>query len=253
MDLFLKDKVAVVTGASKQRGNGRAIAITLAGEGCDIACVDVDIEGARKIADEIKGMGRKAVAVSTDQSDPARVKEGVKEVIKGLGKIDILVNNAGVPSLGKIGKGQMPPWETVVAIDLSGPYYWINETFGMMCERKWGRIINISSMAGVLGSFGQCSYAASKGGLVSLAKTAALEGARHGVTANTVSLGTIATDMYDMINPEMKERLSVRAAVRRPGTPQDVGNIVAFLASERANYITGANIIVDGGMDLFVY
>jgi 3-oxoacyl-[acyl-carrier protein] reductase len=253
MDLFLKDKVAVVTGTSKQRGNGRAIAVTLAEEGCHIACVDMDIDGAKLIADEIKKSGRKAVAVKIDQSDPLAVKEAVTAIIKSLGKIDILVNNAGVPSLGRISKEQMPPWETVVAIDLSGPFYWIREVFDMMVERKWGRIINISSMAGVLGGFGQCSYSASKSGLIALAKTAALEGARYGITANTVSLGTIATDMYDLVKPEMRERLSVRSALRRPGTPQEVANIVAFLASDRASYITGANIIMDGGMELFVY
>ncbi len=253
MDLGLKDKIAIVTGTSKQRGNGRAIAVTLAREGCHIACVDMDIVGAKAITDEIKQLGREAVAVKVDQSDPSAVKEAVAAIVKSLGKIDILVNNAGVPSLGRISKDQMPPWETVVAIDLSGPFYWIKETFDMMCEKKWGRIINISSMAGVLGGFGQCGYSASKGGLISLAKTAALEGARYGVTANTVSLGTIATDMYDLVNPEMRDRLSVRSALRRPGTPQEVGDIVVFLASERAGYITGANVIVDGGMDLFVY
>jgi len=253
MDLFLKDKVAIVTGTSKQRGNGRSIAMTLAGEGCHIACVDLDIDGAKAIAEEIKQKGREAIAVRVDQSDPSAVKEAVAEIIKGLGRIDILVNNAAVPSLGRINRDQVIPWETVVAIDLSGPFYWIRETFDIMCERKWGRIINISSMAAVLGGFGQCSYSASKGGLVSLAKTAALEGARYGITANTVSLGTIATDMYDLVKPEMRERLLVRSALRRPGTPQEVGNIVAFLASDRAGYITGTNIIVDGGMDLFVY
>jgi 3-oxoacyl-[acyl-carrier protein] reductase len=253
MDLFLKDKVAVVTGTSKPRGNGHAIAITLAEEGCSIACVDIDVEGAQSIAEEIKKMGRKSIAIKVDQGDPAVVKEAVAAIKKSLGSIDILVNNAAVPSLGRINKEQMVPWETVVNIDLSGPFYWMRETFDMMCEKKWGRIINISSMAGVLGGFGQCSYSASKGGLVSLTKTAALEGARYGITANAVSLGTIATDMYDLVDPAMKERLSVRSAMRRAGDPQDVGNIVAFLASDRANYITGANVIVDGGMDLFVY
>ncbi len=253
MDLFLKDKVALVTGTSRPRGNGRAIAVTLAGEGCHIACVDVDMDGAKLIADEIKHMGREAVAVKVDQSDPSAVKEAVTMIAKDLGNIDILVNNAAVPSVGKINKEQMPPWETAIAIDLSGPFYWIRETFDMMAERNWGRIINISSMVGVLGGYGQCGYSASKGGLVSLTKTAALEGARFGITANAISLGAISTDLFELMKPEMKERLYAQSALKRPGKPQDVADIVAFLASDRSNYITGSNVIVDGGIDLFVY
>ena len=253
MDLDLKGKVAVVTGASRKRGNGRAIALTLAEEGADVACADVEIEGTELIAAEIKAMGRKAVAVKVDQTDPSQVKAAVATINGKIGPVDILVNNAGVNSVGLLHKEQKPPWETTIAIDLSGPYYWIKEVLGSMLERKWGRIINISSVAGELGGFGQCAYSAAKGGIVSLAKTTALEGARAGVTANAITLGTIATDMFDSIRPDMQERLANRSALRRVGEPQDVANIVAFLASDRAKFITGANIIVDGGVNLFVF
>jgi len=253
MDLGLKDKVALVTGTSRPRGNGRAIAVTLAGEGCHVACVDVEIDGARMIANEIKSMGRKTIALKVDQSDPAAVKEAVVTIVKELGSVDILVNNAAVPSVGKISKEQIPPWETAIAIDLSGPFYWIRETFDMMGERKWGRIINISSMVGVLGGYGQCGYSASKGGLIALTKTAALEGAKLNITANAVSLGAIATELFDLMSPDMKERLYAQSALKRPGKPQDVADTVAFLASDRANYITGANVELDGGIGLFVY
>lgn len=253
MDLNLKGKVAVVTGAARQRGNGRAIALTLAEEGADIACADIDAEGAGAVAEEIRGMGRRSVAVKVDQSDPEQVKAAVAQIGKELGPIDILVNNAAVPSLGRLSKEQRPPWETVISIDLSGPYYWIREVFDSMAERKWGRIINISSLAGELGGFGQCGYSASKGALVSLAKTAALEGARAGITANTVTLGTIATDMFDMIRPDMQERLINATPMRKLGEPQDVANTVTFLASDRARFITGANIIADGGFSLFIF
>ena len=248
-----KLKVAVVTGAARQRGNGRAIALTLAEEGADIACADIDVEGAGAVAEEIRGMGRRSVAVKVDQSDPDQVKAAVAQIGKELGPIDILVNNAAVPSLGRLSKEQRPPWETVISIDLSGPYYWIREVFDSMAERKWGRIINISSLAGELGGFGQCGYSASKGALVSLAKTAALEGARAGITANTVTLGTIATDMFDMIRPDMQERLINATPMRKLGEPQDIANTVAFLASDRAGFITGANIIADGGFSLFIF
>lgn len=253
MDLYLKGKLAVVTGASRKRGNGRAIALTLAEEGADVACADVEMEGTESIAAEIKAMGRKAVAVKVDQTDPSQVKAAVATINSKIGPVDILVNNAGVNSVGLLHKEQKPPWETTIAIDLSGPYYWIKEVLGSMLERKWGRIINISSVAGELGGFGQCAYSAAKGGIISLAKTTALEGARAGVTANAVTLGTIATDMFDSIRPDMQERLANRSALRRVGEPQDVANIVAFLASDRAKFITGANIIVDGGVNLFVF
>jgi 3-oxoacyl-[acyl-carrier protein] reductase len=253
LDLFLKDKIALVTGTARRDGNGRAIALTLALEGCNVACVDCDIEGAKTIAAEIRGLGRKAAAFQVDQSDQQQVSDAVKMITAELGLVDILVNNAAVPSLGMINGKQAIEWEKVLSIDLSGPFYWIRSTMTSMLERKWGRIINISSMAGKLGAFGQCSYSASKGGLVSLTKTTALEGARSGVTANSISLGSINTGLFAQIRPDMQKRILNSCAMRKPGTPQDVGNIVAFLASDRASYITGANIIVDGGMDLFVY
>jgi 3-oxoacyl-[acyl-carrier protein] reductase len=163
------------------------------------------------------------------------------------------VNNAATASLGLLHKEQVIPWEKVIGIDLSGPFYWIRECMGPMIERNWGRIINISSLTGEFGGFGQCSYSSSKGALVSLAKTAALEGARYNITANAVTLGMIETDMSDLIRSDMKERLIKRSPQRKFGEPQDVANIVAFLASERARFITGANIIADGGFSLFVY
>ncbi len=253
MDLELKGKTALVTGAANKRGNGRAIALALAQEGTDIACVDINLVLARSVAEEIKELGRRSIAVGVDQSDAAAVRSAVAKIREELGPVDILVNNAAVATIGLLHQQQLTPWEDVIGIDLSGPYYWIRECMGSMIERKWGRIINISSLTGEFGGYGQCSYSASKGALVSLAKTAALEGARYNITANAITLGMIATDMSDLIRPDMKERLIKRTPQRKFGEPQDVGGIVAFLASEKARFITGANIIADGGFSLFVY
>jgi 3-oxoacyl-[acyl-carrier protein] reductase len=253
MDLELNGKIALVTGTARRRGNGRAIALALAQEGADVACVDIDLALAGSVAAEIKDLGRRAIAVGADQANPEAVALAVKNVQKELGPVDILVNNAATASLGLLHQDQVIPWEKVIGIDLSGPYYWIRECMGPMIERNWGRIINISSLTGEFGGFGQCSYASSKGALVSLAKTAALEGARYNITANAVTLGVIATDMSDLIRPDMQERLIKRSPQRRFGEPQDVANIVAFLASEKARFITGANIIADGGFSLFIY
>lgn len=253
MDLELKGRTALVTGTANKRGNGRAIALALAQEGTDIACVDINLALARSVAEEIKELGRRSIAVGVDQSDAAAVRAAAAKIREELGPVDILVNNAAVATIGLLHQEQLTSWEDVIGIDLSGPYYWIKECMGSMIERKWGRIINISSLTGEFGGYGQCSYSASKGALVSLAKTAALEGARYSITANAITLGMIATDMSDLIRPDMKERLIKRTPQRKFGEPQDVAGIVAFLASEKARFITGANIIADGGFSLFVY
>jgi len=253
MDLELNDKVALVTGAAKKRGNGRAIAIALTREGAAVACADIDLPSAEMVAAEIKEMGGRSVAVKVDQSDPVAVRLAVAAVQRELGDVDILVNNAAVASLGLLHQEQIVPWEKVISVDLSGPYYWIRECMGPMIKRNWGRIINVSSLTGEFGGYGQCSYSSSKGALISLARTAALEGARYNITANAVTLGVIATDMSDLIRPDMRDRLMKRTPQRRFGEPEDVANIVTFLASEKARFITGANIIADGGFSLFVY
>ena len=169
-----------------------------------------------------------------------------------LGPVDILMNCAGVNSVGLLNRIETSDWERTVDIDLSGPYYWTRELFGSMVKRRWGRIVTIASIAGVLGGAGQAGYAASKGGLVSLMKTAALEGAKFGVTANAISPGIVDTDMLSDIRADMRERITKRVGMGRPGEAQDVADLAAFLASDRAKYITGENILVDGGLQLFV-
>jgi 3-oxoacyl-[acyl-carrier protein] reductase len=253
IDLELKNKSAIVTGAARARGIGRAIALSLAKEGVRVACADLRAQDAESVSREIRAMGVESMSLGVDQTDHQQVKNGVEAITKVLGPIDILINSAGVNTVGFVSKLEPVSWDTTVKINLSGPYYWVREVFDSMAERNWGRIITIASIAGVMGGAGQASYAASKGGLISLTKTVALEGARSGITANSISPGIVATDMLTEIRDDMQERLTKRVAMRRPGDPKEIADLATFLASERAGYITGTNIMVDGGLGLFVF
>ena len=273
MDLGIKGKVAIVTGTNRKGAMGEAIARTLAAEGANIACVDIVIEGAEAIAKEIAEMGVKSIAVKADQREHQQVKDAVAKINAELGTVDILVNNAALlRGGGRIEKTTVEDWKNLMRIDLDGPWYWIREVWDQMVAKKWGRIVNISSIAGVLGGFGQANYSAAKAGVIALAKTAALEGARVGITANTVTLGVVDTTgghMLDRTPPpgegrppdgapppqrvETFERIKMKIAMREFGEPADVATIVAFLVSKHAKYITGQNIHVMGGLDLFTY
>lgn len=254
MDLGLKGKVAIVTGTGRKGAMGEAIATELAREGANIACVDINIEGAEEIAKEIAGLGVKSIAVKADQSEYEQVKDAVVKINAELGSVDILVNNAALlRGGGRIQKTTVDDWKNLIRIDLDGPWYWIREVWDQMVERNWGRIVNISSIAGVLGGFGQANYSAAKAGVIALAKTAALEGARNGVTANVVTLGVVDTSSGQILQSEMFQRIQAKIAQRKFGEPRDVATMVAFLVSEHAKYITGQDIHVMGGLDLFTY
>jgi len=253
MELGLKGKVAIVTGTGRKGALGEAIALELAREGADIACVDIVIEGAEAIAKEVRDMGVRSMALKVDQGEQQQVKDAVAKINAELGPVGILVNNAALMGpFGRIERMELNDWQRMVHINLDGAYYWIREVWNTMVEKNWGRIINISSIAGVMGGFGQVNYSASKAGVIALAKTAALEGARKGITANAVTLGVVATGQAAETG-EAAERLKTRIAQRRFGEPADVAAMVAFLASDRAGYITGQDIHVMGGMDLFTY
>ena len=253
MELGLKGKIAIVTGTGRKGALGETIALELAREGASIACVDVVIEGAEAIAKEVSDLGVRSMAVKVDQSENQQVKDAVAKINAELGPVDILVNNAALMGpFGRIERMELSDWQNMVQVNLDGPYYWIREVWNTMVEKNWGRIINISSIAGVMGGFGQVNYSASKAGVIALAKTAALEGARKGITANAVTLGVVATGQSAETG-EAAERLKARIAQRKFGEPADVANIVAFLASDRAGYITGQDIHVMGGLDLFTY
>jgi 3-oxoacyl-[acyl-carrier protein] reductase len=254
MDLGIAGKTAVVTGAAAEKGIGAGIARALAREGADVACVDIDLPGAERIAHELKEMGRQSVALRVDQGDPDAVREGADAISEALGPIDILINNAALfRDTARLDKKDIATWNRDVAVNLSGAYYWTRAVFPGMVQRGWGRIISISSIVGLMGGPGQVSYAASKAGLGGLMMTTALEGARAGVTANTVYLGFVDTSRSrESVPAEAFELIVKRSAVRRLGTIEEIGDVVAFLASDRASFVVGADIAVDGGQSLWV-
>ena len=155
--------------------------------------------------------------------------------------------------MATISKMKIEAWEKEIAVNLSGAFYCVKQVFDDMATKGWGRIINIASVAGVLGGFGQCSYSSSKAGLIGLTKTIALEGARFNITSNAVTLGVIGTDAFDDLPEKARERILTRVALRKEGAPGDVASMVAFLASDEARYVTGANMMLTGGLDLFVF
>jgi len=253
MDLGLAGKVAIVTGTNRMTAMGATIALTLAREGADVACVDIVQPGAEEVAQAIKGLGRRAIAVKADQSDHEQVKAAVAQIKAELGPPVVLVNNAAMMDpAARIDKFPIDLFKTFIKIDIDGPYYWIREVWSSMVEAKWGRIINIASIAGVQGSFGQVAYSSAKAGVIAMAKTAALEGARSGITANAVTLGVVDTKGTQQTGPQF-DRIKQRIAMREFGNPQDVANAVAFLVSDKASYITGQDLHVMGGLDLFTF
>jgi 3-oxoacyl-[acyl-carrier protein] reductase len=252
--MSIEGKVALVTGGSG--GLGRVHCLSLAGAGCNIAVAGyAHMDKAEDVVREIQAMGRKAMAVMMDVANFDQVQAGVKQIEEGLGPVGILVNNAayGIVRAVTIAKMSIADWARDVAVNLTGPFHTIKACLPGMLERGWGRIINISSIAGTMGGAGQCSYAATKAGLIGLTKTAALEGARKGVTANAVVLGVFDGGSFYEVAPEFRERIIKRLAMRRTGAPQELSNVVVFLASEESSYITGEAIEVSGGAGLFTF
>jgi 3-oxoacyl-[acyl-carrier protein] reductase len=252
--MSIEGKVALVTGGSG--GLGRVHCLSLAGAGCNVAVSGyTHMDKAEEVVGEIRAMGRKAMAVMMDVANFDQVQAGVRQIEEGLGPVAILVNNAafGIVRAVTIAKMSIADWARDVAVNLTGPFNTIKACLPGMLERGWGRIINISSVAGTMGGAGQCSYAATKAGLIGLTKTAALEGARKGVTVNAVVLGVFDGGSFYEVAPEFRERIVKRMALRRTGTPQELSNVVVFLASEESSYITGEAIEVSGGAGLFTF
>jgi len=243
----LKDKVAIVTGAG--RGLGKGIALKLAGEGAKVVIGDALEENAKAVAEAIGKAGGAAIAAGADVSKRADVEAMFAAAIGAFGPIDILVNNAGINRDGMLHKMSDENWDKVIAVNLTGTFYCLRLAAQQMRERGYGRIVNVSSMSW-LGNFGQANYAASKAGVVGLTKTAARELAKKGVTVNAVCPGFIDTEMTRGVPQNVWDIMVGKIWAGKVGTPEDVGNVVAFLASDDASYVTGEVINISGGMVL---
>jgi len=270
----LSGRVALVTGGS--RGLGRADALTLARAGADVAIADILVESDTSAADaygvlaqaavaqgmvhtestveEIRGLGRRSLSVRCDVADRDAVAAAVARTVEELGAVDILVNNAGtLDHVGQFHDQRPELWERDLRVNLTGAFNCAQAVWPHMKERKWGRIVNMASVAGTLGGFGQASYSTTKAGLLGLTRTLAMEGGRHGITCNAIVPGIIGTEAFHMANAAMNERIANRTVFKRPGEPKDIANAIAFLCSDLAAYVTGIELNVSGGVELFVF
>ena len=244
----LSGKVALVTGA--QQGIGRAIAVALAREGADVAVNFLDDRQAgERVAGLVRGLGRKAIAVEGDVARIRDVEAMVAAVGSALGPPDILVNNAGVFPRSEFLELAEREWDHVLGVNLKGSFLCAQAALAPMREQKDGRIVNTASIA-ALGNIGQANYSASKGGVISLTRTLALEGARYGIRVNCVSPGGTETRMTAGIPPEILERLMKQVPMQRLAKPEEIAAVHAFLVSDDASFITGQVIYVDGGTSI---
>lgn len=277
MNLPLEGKVALVTGAS--RGLGRTDSLTLAKAGADVVVTDILIEEdenveetterlgpmaqvmaqtktvyTRSTAEQIRGLGRRSAAYRMDVTDREEVRRVMAQVKEQFGRIDILVNNAAtLDHTARLEHQNDEYWERDLRVNLTGAYNCSKAVWPYMKEQAWGRIINMASVAGTQGGYGQASYSTTKAGVLGLTKSLALEGAKYNITVNAIVPGIINTEAYQLSNPDMRERMINRTAFKRPGEPEDIAHAIAFLVSDQAAYITGVGLPVAGGIDLFTF
>ncbi len=260
MDFGLSDKTAVVTGGGGRIGSEDCR--VLAQEGAEIVALDVNLAAAEGVADDINegDYAGSAHAIECDLTDRNDVAATVKALEEETGGIDILVNNAGmVDARDRVENFDADTWDRDIAINLTGAYNITREVFPHMKERGWGRIINMSSMAGWQGGFGQLSYSATKAAFIGFGKTLALEGAQHGITSNIIAPSIVVSQLADLPIEQLEQvdehfaRIAKATPMRKLGKEEDVANLVAYLSSEQSNYLTGQVIGVTGGIDLFSF
>ena len=241
----LKGRTALVTGAAQ--GIGKSIAEALAKEGADIIVSDINIDAANVTAGEITKLGVKAAAIKTNVADSQSVATSVDEAVKTFGKIDILINNAGITKDNLLIRMKDEDWDAVLSVNLRSMFLCIKAIAPLMMKNRWGRIVNIASIVGEMGNFGQANYSAAKAGAIGLTKTVARELASRGITCNAIAPGFIDTAMTQKLSDDVKKRLSEQIPLTRLGTPEDIAKAVVFLCAD-AEYITGQVINVNGGM-----
>ncbi|MFU0828155.1 MAG: 3-oxoacyl-[acyl-carrier-protein] reductase [Lachnoclostridium sp.] len=246
---MLENKVAIITGAS--RGIGKAIALTFARYGANVI---VNYNGSKEKAEEVVELitkeGKKALAFQADVTDPQAVEQLFNFAIKEFGKVDILVNNAGITKDNLILKMTQEDFDKVIDTNLNGVFHCLKQASRLMIKQKGGRIINISSISGVIGNIGQVNYSAAKAGIIGMTKSLAKELGSRGITVNAIAPGYINTDMTAVLKEELKSKITERIPLRRLGEAEDIAETAAFLASDKASYITGQTIIVDGGLSI---
>ena len=246
---LLQGKTALITGAA--RGIGKALALRFAAEGADIAFTDLVIdENGKQTEEEIKALGVKCVGYASNAADYAQTEEVVKKVHEDFGKIDILVNNAGITKDGLMMRMSEGQWDAVINVNLKSAFNFIHAVLPIMMRQKSGSIINMASVVGVHGNAGQSNYAASKAGLIALAKSIAQEVGSRGIRANAIAPGFIETAMTAALPDNVREEWVKKIPLRRGGKPEDIAEVAVFLASDMSAYVTGQVIQVDGGMNM---
>ncbi|MFH1640616.1 MAG: 3-oxoacyl-[acyl-carrier-protein] reductase [Candidatus Omnitrophota bacterium] len=242
----LKDRVALVTGAAQ--GIGRDIALAFAREGAEVAIGDVNLEKAIKTQDEIAALGRGSLAIELDVTSYQKVEEALNKILDKFKKVDILVNNAGITKDNLLLRMSDAEWDAVLAVNLKGTFNCTKALSRVMIKQRYGKIINIASIIGIMGNAGQANYSASKAGIIALTKTTAKELGSRNINVNAVAPGFIQTDMTAKLPEDLKEKMKGAIPLGKFGSCADVANACVFLASEESSYITGQTIVVDGGM-----